>query len=72
MKLNQDEQAQLDQLELMHKQMDLEPGSDDEREHVRIMGSNGMVDWKVMITYSEKYGVQPPHWAEEYKQHFGV
>ena len=41
--LTEEEQAQVDHLEVMHKQMDLEPNSDEERDHVRIMGSNGMI-----------------------------
>jgi hypothetical protein len=70
--LNAQEQEQLDQLEVMHAKMKLDPNSEEEREHVRIMGMNGLVEWKTAIAYAEKYGVEPPHWAEEYRQHFGV
>jgi len=70
--LNEEEQAQLDHLEHMHKRMDLEPNSDEERDHVRIQGSNGMVSYKAHIAYAEKYNCPLPHWVQEYRDHFGL
>lgn len=65
--LTEEEQAQVDHLEAMHKRMDLEPGSDEERDHVRIMGSNGMVSWQAQIVYAENHNCPAPHWAQEYR-----
>jgi hypothetical protein len=70
--LTEAEQDQVDMLEDMHKRMDLEPGSDEERDHVRIQGSNGMVGWKAQIVYAENHNCPVPHWAQEYREHFGV
>ena len=68
--LNEDEQAQVDMLENMHKRMNLEPGSVEERDHVHIQGLNGMVEWKAQIVYSENHNCPVPHWAQEYREYY--
>ena len=70
--LDAQEQAELDQLDRMHQAMNLVPGSNEEREHVRIMGSNGMISWKTHIVYAENHGCPVPHWVQEYRDHYGV
>ena len=70
--LTEDEQVQVGLLEALHIRMELEPDSDEERDHVRIQGSNGMISWQAQIVYAENHNCPAPHWAQEYRDHFGL
>ena len=46
--------------------------TEDERDHVRIQGSNGMISWQAQIVYAENHNCPPPHWAQEYRDYTGA